>query len=600
MSKIKILQENVVSQIAAGEVIETPASVIKELIENSIDAQATNIEISIINNGMQLIKVVDDGVGMSKDDLLLCCKVHATSKIANQFDLHHINTLGFRGEALASIVNVSLCEIASNNGNAGYCYGVNNDALSEGYASKGTSITINNLFYNVPARFKFLASHNRIYADIVELIYGFVLMYPQIAFIFNSDGKEIIRTNGNDNSIEILNAIYGLAIAENMNYLEATDDSFRITGYYSNKDISRANKRAIYLFINKRLISDKIITQAVIDGYGTLLMERRFPIIVLNIVCDSQLVDVNVHPAKKEVRLDKRNDLCNLITTTLSKELKRRQSLFNSVVKDENMSFDFHDSKSEQQKIKNNEAVTAKINHNMKENSELLYQNTTVPASINEPNNTAYVASKQVQKELKNETETNYEAYFFEVIGQFAGTYLLISTKKGLQIIDQHAAMERINYEHIKASFNRELTYYDLITPVIIKLNFAEAMRIMEFKDTLKELGLAFELQPNNDLLIRSIPSWIDESRVQTMLESIIEQVLTYQKIVPFNIVKDDLIMASCKMSLKANNKLSQDEIRALVNRLLNCPDNDHCPHGRPIFVTLTLNDLEKMFKRIV
>ncbi|MDR1781878.1 MAG: DNA mismatch repair endonuclease MutL [Bacilli bacterium] len=585
MNKIKILEESIVSKIAAGEVIESPTSVIKELVENSIDAHASKIDITIINNGLQLIQVVDNGIGMSKEDLLLCTKVHATSKINNQYDLNHINTLGFRGEALASITNVAMVKIATNNDNKGYFYNVNDDLLSEGYQNKGTKISVNNLFYNVPARFKFLSSNNRIYSSIVELIYSFSLMYPNIAFSLTNDGKNILTTSGNNNIIEILNAIYGLDIAENMNYFKTNNDDFMIDGYYSNKDITRSNKRAIYLFINKRLIQDNNIVQAIIDGYDTLLMERRFPIVILNITCDNQLVDVNVHPAKKEVRLDKKNELCNLITNTLKDKLSIRPTLFNKAIdnnKINNMQFNFNSNDIESKNYQNNNTNNKIISEVVTED----YSNTLKDNDINNESNN-----------IKEDTNRNY---LFDVIGQFACTYILISNEKGLQMIDQHAAMERINYENIKNNFNKELTYYDLIVPIIINLSFSESIKIMEFKDYLIDLGLNFEVQANNDLLIRSIPSWIEEDKAQEVIENIVSKLLEYKKIIPFDIVKDDLILASCKMSLKANTKLSNLEMTNLVNRLLNCSNNDHCPHGRPIFLTLTLNDIEKMFKRIV
>ncbi|MDR3215240.1 MAG: DNA mismatch repair endonuclease MutL, partial [Bacilli bacterium] len=452
MGYIKLLDEQIISQIAAGEVIESVYSVIKELVENSIDAQATKIDISIIDNGLQLIQVVDNGKGMNKEDLLLCTKVHATSKISNQYDIFKIRTLGFRGEALASITSVSKTIISSNDGtNDGYEYDVFNNKLSIGYANKGCMVSAYNLFYNVPARYKFLCSSKRIYADIIDLIQSFALAFPQIAFNLRCDQNDVINSNGNGDMIAIINSIYGFEVASNMVEFSNDNSDFKINGYLSNKEVTRSNKNGIMIFINNRLIYDKQLRQSIIDGYYTLLMERRFPIVIIKITCDFQLIDVNVHPAKKEVRINKKEELQLMIKETITNKLKLRKPIFNNKVNIVNETLPFDD----QPSCDNPLIKDHKINYPNHRNESLdhIIEDENKEITLNKLSS-SLESDKPLDSDYHHEEKPSLNKVFLDVIGQFALSYIIACDEEGLCLIDQHAAMERINYERLKEDFN--------------------------------------------------------------------------------------------------------------------------------------------------
>lgn len=565
MDRIKVISDDLASKIAAGEVIENQASIVKELVENSIDAKSSKIDISLIDSGFQLIQVVDDGIGMSKNDLLISTYPHATSKISESYDLFNISSLGFRGEALASITSIARLIISSNDLESdGYVYHVNEYKLKEGYANKGTKVEVYNLFYNVPARFKYLKSHTSELANIIDYVSKVALANPHIAFSLSNDDKVLLSTNGNNDIIEIISKIYSLDIASNMEAIKFENSDFKVSGYISNKHATRSNKNAITIAINNRIISNKEIINAILNGYSTYLMENRYPIVVFNIEMDYQLIDVNIHPAKLEVKVSKILDLITLIENSIREHLMLKQQEF----------------------IK-------KVEEDKQSEIEFVYQNI---ANINFDHVSEPVVNNNPVKETKYSSTIT-----FNVIGQYNASYIIASNEKGLHLIDQHAAMERINYEKIKkATLNKDYYYQELITPIVLELNLANKTKILSFKDAFKSLGLELEQFSNNDLIIRRVPNWIDLNRANEYIDNIVDMIFSLEKIDINKIKKDDLILASCKMSLKANTYLSINEQQALLDELLLYDDYDHCPHGRPIIITFTLNDIEKLFKRIV
>lgn len=620
MDKIKIISDDLASKIAAGEVIENQASIVKELVENSIDAQANKIEITLIDSGFQLIQVIDNGLGMSKQDLLIATYPHATSKISESYDLFNISSLGFRGEALASMVSIARLIISSNDGsNNGYIYDVNNYQLKEGYPNQGTKIEVYNLFYNVPARFKYLKSQTSELANIIDFVSKAALAYPEIAFSLNNDNKEIIRTDGKGDVLAIIAKVYSLDIATNMEELSFQNNDFKVSGYISNKHATKANKKAINIFINKRLVYNKEIIKAIIDGYGTYLMEHRYPIVVLNIEMDYQLVDVNIHPAKLEVKVSKILDLCRLLEEEISKHFNLKQKAFiqKEAVDQKQIDFIYQSNNnisypSGINKTSKSQETPVTNRPSFKDNSLNHHERETI-VSLDE-NKQAFVyqsSTDEAIKERLSETikeHTIRESYDikkqtikFNVIGQYNGSYILASNEKGLHLIDQHAAMERINYEKIKeATLQEEYQYQELVAPIVLELSLAQKTKILAFQDSFTQLGLELEQQVNNDLIIRRIPTWIDLAQVNIYLENIVNKILSLERVDINKIKKDDLILASCKMSLKANTYLNYDEQQALLDELLLYDDYDHCPHGRPIIISFSLFEIEKMFKRIV
>lgn len=584
MNKIKVMSQELANQIAAGEVIENIASVVKELIENSIDAKATKIEITLIDSGLQLIQVRDNGIGISKDDLPLAIKQHATSKLTSKYDLFNIASLGFRGEALSSIVSVAKVKITSNNQEASYQYDAFNEELCEVVINPGTRIEVYNLFYNVPARLKYLNNQKSELANIIDLVSKYALIYSDIAFSLINDQKRLVTTLGNSNLNDVISSIYSLDIAQNMLGFDNESTDFKISGYVSDHQITRSNKKGLNIFINQRLVKDKELENAVLRGYNEYLMEKRYPIVVLNIECDYQLIDVNVHPAKKEVRISKKQELETLITTTINKLFNIKQKCFTKIVPPINLQIEPLQTKVEH---------PTKVQVEAKQTKEeiISYEPVEEIISINEaPAKEVSIITDEVVK----------PTLLMQAIGQFNATYILAQSQLGLHLVDQHAAMERINYQkRIAALQSNDIKQKDLLVPYVVDLTLAEKTKIISLAKTFKEVGLFFEEVANNDLILRSIPDYLSDNYVNE-LQQCIEYVLNNKKSNLHDFKKEEMILASCKTSLKANHPLSLLEQQALLEQLLTYDNYDHCPHGRPIIITFSVNEVERMFKRQV
>ncbi|MDL2212151.1 DNA mismatch repair endonuclease MutL [Erysipelotrichaceae bacterium OttesenSCG-928-M19] len=620
MNKIKIMSTDLANKIAAGEVIENQASIVKELVENSIDAKAKKIEILLLDSGFQLIQVIDNGKGMSKDDLLLCYKPHATSKLESSYDLFNIDTLGFRGEALASIASIAKVKISSNDGESdGYNLDINEDSLTEGYQKQGTKVAVYNLFYNVPARLKYLHSQKSELANIIDIIGSFALIHPDIAFSLVNDNKILLSTPGNNELLQVINNIYSLDITRNMEVFNYENNDFKLSGYLGNNKATRSNKRGIHIFINQRLVYNKELENAIIRGYGDYLMEKRYPIIVLNITCDYQLIDVNVHPAKLEVRIANIEDLVKLIEDSIKDVFKISKQTFitKPAFIQPSMEFSYVSQSEKPTPInypnqKNSASITnnsfeietpklfkqeeEKISDNIKENShDTNYVEEIKDVDFVEETTSEYVSKTTSEViEIENKISLN-------VIGQFDATYILAQSERGLHLVDQHAAMERINYEKLLKNVSEaKLEYQELITPIIIPLTLSEKVKVLVLNRVLSEVGINVEEQANNDLIVRRLPSWVDNNKASEYVEATIDYVLALKDVKITDIKKENLIMASCKMSLKANHPLSVLEQQALLDKLIATNNYDHCPHGRPIIVTLSRLEIDKMFKRVI
>jgi len=586
MNKIKVMSFDLASKIAAGEVVENQSSVVKELVENALDAHATKIDIHLINHGVQLIEVIDNGDGMSKEDILLSSKEHATSKLTSEYDLFNIDTLGFRGEALASIKSVSKLVISSNNGQEGYTYDVFEDKIEPCYSNKGTKISVYNLFYNVPARFKYLQSFKKELSKVVELVNKFALTYPNVSFTLTNDQNILFSSNGNNDILQVINNIYSIDIVKGLEAFQAQSDDFKITGYLSNKDTTRSNRNHINVYINHRLVFNKELINAVIDGYDDYLMERRYPIVFLNIQCDYQLIDVNVHPAKLEVRISKLNQLLELITNSIKAHFSIKRKDFFIKDKIEQPSLDFtYTIKEEVKPYVFEEVIDTKSEIGVEEDLPIIEQTIIEQPRIDKPT---------IIEPVKVESKIHLIA-----LAQYNNTYILASSMKGLHLIDQHAAAERINYEK-KLTTHYDLTQEDLLIPISISLSKSEKLKIEESLSLLESVGLYYEDSANDDLIFRCIPRWMDIEQATSQLTQAINFLIDNKSLSINQINKDSLIMASCKMSLKANARLSLEAQQSLLDQLVLCDNYDHCPHGRPIIVTLSNYDIEKLFKRVV
>ena len=724
MGKINILSAELSNKIAAGEVVERPSSVVKELVENSIDAGSTNIKVIIKEFGIQQIRIIDNGSGITNDDLARAFLRHATSKISADYDLFHIETLGFRGEALASISSVSRVVIKSCAGEAQGKMLVleGGKVVSEEYYApiKGTDLSVENLFYNTPARLKYLRNPHTEQANITNIIHKFALSYPNIAFELHVDGKITFKTYGDGDVHKILSKIYNMGVARNMIEFSGSNDDYKVFGYISVPEETRASKNYINIFINGRYIKNYGIQNAIIDAYGTLLMINRYPLCVINIEMDPILLDVNVHPTKQEVRLSKEAELIRLIKEVIAERLSNYtyipQGMNNVLTKKEKAKIEkinFLDeldnkfgneedegiSSTEQREVADNvqdknsffkeskelgikteddssfsgnqEEVASHVIHEdeflfggdlLTNSGEEKTPVQTKENTFNQRSKTQKIKSdlpdlsysshprdnrnkygdKPTKKEIENfmnfskkEDNTNYDdrteevvsnvvkddSHFNEikdvkivqdddtkvrtlpdlkVLAQIFKTYILSEADNKLFLIDQHAAAERYNYEKLQREFIERKNYKkQMLIPLMFDFSVEEAAEVRNNLEKFEELGIVFEEFGDNSYVVREFPGWIEEDEEQ-MIKIIVEKVLRNNNIT-FNELRNDAIaMASCKMSIKANQVLTDVEMNKVISDLYECKNPFTCPHGRPIITKMEKKDLEKMFKRIV
>ena len=686
MGKINILSAELSNKIAAGEVVERPSSVVKELVENSIDAGSTNIKIIIQEFGIKQIRIIDNGSGISNDDLERAFLRHATSKISADYDLFHIETLGFRGEALASISSVSKVTIKSCSGEVqGKMLILEGGKVvqSEFYAPiKGTDLSVENLFYNTPARLKYLRNPHTEQANITNVIHKFALSYPNISFELHVDGKITFKTYGDGDVHKILSKIYNMSVAKNMIDFSGSNDDYKVYGFISVPEETRASKNYIHIFINGRYIKNYVIQNSIIDAYGTLLMKNRYPLCVINIEMDPILLDVNVHPTKQEVRLSKEAELIRLIKEIIAERLSNYtyipQGMNNVLTKKEKSRIEKLDFLSEldtkfgieedadiskkqlEDKIINeddfifgedNLSSENNISVNDKnENNDNSYSRKTNRVKSDLPDlsynphpkdNRNRFGEKPTKKEIENfmnfskrdeieytedkvilgsdsELDNNHFDEIknakivqddetkvrtlpdLKVLAQIFKTYILSEADNKLYLIDQHAAAERYNYEKLQREFSERKNYKkQMLIPLMFDFSIEEAAEVRNNLEKFEELGIVFEEFGDNSYVVREFPGWIEEDE-EEMIKIIVEKVLKNNNIT-FNELRNDAIaMASCKMSIKANQILNEVEMNKVISDLYECKNPFTCPHGRPIITKMEKKDLEKMFKRIV
>ena len=571
--KIRVMSENLANKIAAGEVVEKCASVVKELVENSIDAKATHIKINLEDGGLKKIEVIDDGIGMDKDDAQLAFARHATSKIYKDDDLYFIETLGFRGEALASIASVAEVNLVTCNAEVGthvHIKGGSIDLVEDIGTNIGTTITITNLFYNTPARLKYLKSEATEANNCIRYIEKLALSKENIAFTLTNNDRVIVKTSGSGKLLKCIHEIYGLSVSSNMLEISASSDDFEIYGYISKPSILKKNRNHLNTIVNGRVVRNNDINKAINDAYNTYKHEGFYPIVVINIVTDPTLIDVNIHPTKQDIKISMIENLEKLLYNTIKKVLYTNILVPNALVEDEF---------SNQEKNLPYE----------EEKKETIIQTRFDFTDINNSSNEI----------LKNEEIKKLDLY---PIGQIHGTYIIAEDDEAMYIIDQHAAHERINYEMITKKYREsEVEITELLVPLQVELPTSEYNIFLENKEILTKLGFVIEEFGINTIIIKSHPTWINKGFKNANLKSIIDLVITNGK--KFNKEKflDSLAkMVSCKMSIKANEKLSFEEMDALLKDLVKCDNPYNCCHGRPSIMKFTNYELEKMFKRVI
>lgn len=614
--KIRQLPDTLANKIAAGEVVERPASVVKELIENSIDANSTNIQIDLKDAGLVQIKVTDNGDGMSSEDCRRAFLRHATSKIAYDSDLFHIQTLGFRGEALASIASVSKVTLKSSLGDeAGtklYLEAGKVIDESKSDARKGTEITVEQLFYNTPARLKYLKSIHTELSHITDLVNRYALAHPDIRFKLTHNGKTIFSTTGSGNRLQVIAQIYGMQVARNMLFIKEETLDFHIEGYIAKPTHTRSNRNYMTMIVNGRYIKSHALTAAVIRAYDTLLPLHRYPIAVFSIQLDPILVDVNVHPTKLEVRFSKEKELIELIERLIRDKFKE-ETLIPEVSKRR-----FQREKTEQaefllepkdvdaqdeieRKITQDENIFPErtpdhhltLEETVREDVQQMDEETMEEQNIQ----VAPETNEYGEEEIKNDDRIPV----LYPIGQLQGTYILAQNDLGLYMIDQHAAQERIKYEFYKKKLGSpSLDRQQLLFPLTFEFTTDEIVLIEKHIEDFEKVGLYLEPFGEKTYAVRSYPSWFPKGLEEDIIRDIVNQVLQYKKIDIEKLREEIAILMACKRSIKANQYLSLSEMERLLNDLRKTSDPFTCPHGRPVIIHFTYYEIEKMFKRIM
>ena len=578
--KIRVMDELLANKIAAGEVVEKCASVVKELVENAIDAGSTHIKINLEDGGIKKIEVIDDGSGMDRDDAKLAFARHATSKIYKDDDLYFIETLGFRGEALASIASVSEVNMLTCSGEVGthvHIKGGLMDIVEDAQARIGTTITITNLFYNIPARLKYLKSEVTEANNCIRYIEKLALSKPDIAFTLTNNDRVVVKSSGSGNLLKCIHEIYGLNTSSNMLEIASSSDDFEISGFVSKPSVLKKNRNHLNTIVNGRVVRNNEINRAINDAYNTYKHEGFYPVVVINIETDPTLVDPNIHPTKQDIKISKIENLEKLLYNTIKKALYDNLLVPNALV---------------------DESLNA-VKSNFDEYKYVVEENTNTTIIQTKLD---FAPPRDEEKDISVDKNTELKTLNLYPIGQVHGTYIIAEDEDGMYILDQHAAHERVNYEMIKKKFHdSEVTITEMLVPLSIELSTSDFNTFMENKSVLDELGFKIEEFGINTIVIKAHPTWLTKNFEGDNLKSIIDLVITSGK----NFNKDRFLdslakMVSCKMSVKANEHLSFEEMDKLLKDLVKCDNPYNCCHGRPSIMRFSSYDLEKMFKRVI
>lgn len=644
------------NQIAAGEVIERPASVVKELVENAIDAHSTQIDIRIEEAGLRKIEVIDNGDGIPASEVEKAFKRHATSKIHSRDDLFRIRTLGFRGEALPSIASVSEVTLETSTGDekGTYLYLKGGKVLEQrsSDARKGSKIAIENLFFNTPARLKYVKTLQTELANIGDIINRLAMSHPTIAFRLVHDGNQMLRTVGNGDLRQTLAGVYGVQTAKKMRPIKNENLDFTISGYVSLPEVTRASRNYLSIIINGRYIKNYLLNKAIVEGYGSKLMVGRFPIAAIEIKMDPLLVDVNVHPTKQEVRISNEKELMKLLTEAIQEALGKEQLIPDALEnlgfknkfkktmdKSEQIQIEFEKEKAEQLRNEyeepnthdqsphsDTEIVSAsqednEVHHNTNEDRFYYAEEKNSQESIDKSNfsqieekvpsfKTLEAQSdlaelhqgshvKAADKMMAEENE-NKQLPRLEYIGQMHGTYLFAQNEKGLYILDQHAAQERIKYEYFRKKIGEVSSdLQELLVPIMLDYPNSDVIKIQESQEALAKVGINLEPFGQNSFLLRRHPVWFTAGEEEKIVRELIDLLLENGSISIAKFREATAIMMSCKQSIKANHYLNAHEARQLLIDLAETENPYNCPHGRPVLIKFSNKDMEKMFKRI-
>lgn len=612
MAIIKVMDEILANKIAAGEVVERCASVVKELVENSIDAESTEIKVELIEAGTKEIKVTDNGKGMDKEDAVTAFSRHATSKLLDEDDLFRINTLGFRGEALASIASVSDTYLKTSTGSIGtevHIKGGKIETVTPSEARKGSIMCVKDLFYNTPARLKHMKSLYTELASITEYMNKLALSYPDIKFSLINNTNTLLNTDGSGNLLKTIKNIYGIEVARKMLEVSISDDDYEISGYISLPEIHRSSRNNMITIVNGRVVKNVELNKAINDSYHSYKPDNRYPITVLNIEVDPSLIDVNIHPTKMDIKFSKLEELkklvTQLITTNINNrnliphiEISKKEEVIKEKVQYDYQTLNLNRVEEATESYQESNIETSKPSKKIDNKTVKIFEKE--PISEKEPNNL----------EIEKENNQDYHQDIIETkkerlpelypVGLVHGTYIICQNELGMYMIDQHAAKERINYEMYKKKMGTpETNSTPFLFPLTIELSNSEMIILKQNFELLRSLKFEIEEFGISSIIIKSHPTWLPSGYEDDSIRKIIEIIIHQEK--NFSIEKFNekvATMLSCKMAIKANMNITMEEMEHLITDLRNCDNPFNCPHGRPTTIFYSKYDLEKLFKR--
>ena len=583
MAIIKVMDEVLANKIAAGEVVERCASVVKELVENSIDAGSTEIKVELIESGIKEIKVTDNGKGMDKEDAILSFSRHATSKIVDEEDLFHIHTLGFRGEALASICSVSKVTLTTSTGGIGTIVKINGgkiESVKSGDSRIGTIMQINDLFYNTPARLKYLKSLYTELSHITDYMNKLALSHNDIRFTLINDGKVLLQTDGSGNILKTIKNIYGINVAKKMIEVSSSNNDYEVTGYISLPEVYKSNRNSMITIVNGRVVRNTELNKKINDAYSSYKPDNYYPIVVLDIKVDTTLIDVNIHPTKMDVKFSKLDELTDLVYNMIRNKISKKTLIPH--IEDKPVIIE------PKRKI-----VETTINFN-----DTIYEDTTEYIVNDDLVNNIEDKTNDIQVEIHN--DDNNKLPMMYPVGLVHGTYIICQNEEGMYLIDQHAAKERINYEMFKYKISHPTNEsISMIIPLTLELSNKDFLIIKENFDLLRSMNFEVEEFGINSIIIKSHPTWIFHKYEHDDIKRIIDIIINEEKNFKLEKFYDHVAATlACKASIKANTNITMEEMENLINDLRKCENPFNCPHGRPTTVYYSSSDLEKLFKR--
>ena len=586
MSKIQVMNDDLANKIAAGEVVERCLNVVKELVENSIDAKSSKIRVALKDSGILEITVADDGVGMDEDDATLAFSRHATSKLKSLNDLFHIASLGFRGEALPSIASVSKVELRTSTNDVGtYLYLEGGQLIKkERYPlEKGTTITVKNLFYNTPVRLKYLKSLSTELSLIIDYMNKMALSYPNIKFILENNDKELLNTTGDGNLLKVIYAVYGIDVAKKMIEINGENDDYVISGYVSYPEAAKTSRNVMTTLVNGRVIKNQALNRAILDTYHTYIPKDKYPVIVINVAVDPILVDINIHPQKMDIKFSKLDELLNLVTSLIEKKLKEILLIPHASVRNIETIYEVEDS-----------LPLEKPKSIFDDDNDIKIEKEVEEVSFDFQADSEVITNDEVVKE-------EYRIKKMHPLGIIHKTFIVAENEEGMYLIDQHAIAERINYEKFMKELSKEnKDTTDLLVPIKLEYPKDEFLKIKEYLDVLKSIGVYLEEFGDHTFLVRRHPTFIYKGREKDSIEKIISILLEKGTFSKEKFIEKTATTLACRLSIKANDYISLEEADYLLETIRTCENPFTCPHGRPTIITYSNYELEKMFKRVM